>query len=142
MMRYNADGSTDLDCRKGYYFNYFNVSNFLGGYHPVNLTLKNDEKGICEQITDAQGRFLHFPGVVDGAWQKHVSGPFLEEMRFAFEWGFPKKDSDLLEFVWTYQPDGRYYGDDDGFGMEHDVEIVLAAGMDGQGRFTERFHVR
>ena len=38
------------------------------------------------------------------------------------------------------QPDGRYWMDEDGFGMEDDEEIWLCADIDEEGRFITPFH--
>lgn len=127
---------------EGYYFSYDFVSNGWGGYHPVNLTFNHDEKGLHKQITDGTGWFLDFPGVVEGPWRQDLEHPFREQIEFVFNTGRPSDESDLLNFYWTVQPDGRYYADEDGFGMEDDEEIVLVTGMDRQGRFTGPFHER
>lgn len=126
--------------RDGYYFTYREESNWSGGYHPVELTLHNDEENLHVAITDKFGAFCHFPGVREGAWQKDLVGPFRKEIGFVFRRSLPENENDLLTFRWMVQPDGRYYADDDGFGMEDDREIWLIAGMDRKGRFTTPFH--
>lgn len=123
-----------------YYFSYNFVPNGWGGYHPVNMTFNHDEKGLHKQITDGNGCFLEFPGVTEGAWRKDLEHPFRKQMEFVFNTGRPSDENALLNFYWTVQPDGRYYADEDGFGMENDEEIVLVTGMDRQGRFTGPFH--
>ena len=125
---------------EGYYFSYNFVPNGRGGYHPVNLTFNHDEKGLHKQITDEIGRFLEFPGVTEGPWRQDLKHPFREQMEFVFNTGRPSDENALLDFHWTVQPDGQYYADEDGFGMENDEEIVLVTGMDRQGRFTGPFH--
>lgn len=121
----------------GYYFESENVRNGLGGFHPINLTLKNDALKFSRKITDANGYFIDFPGVVDGEWQEDLKSEFRPQMKFMFSWNSFKNG--LLEFFWTVQPDGRYYADDDGFGMEDDVEIRLKSHLDKNGDFTEPF---
>lgn len=131
-----------LNVYEGYYFAYHFVPNGWGGYHPVNLTFNHDEKGLHKTITDRRGMFLDFPGVEDGRWRNSLSHPFREQMEFVFHTGRPSNENDLLNFYWTVQPDGRYYADEDGFGMEDDKEIVLVTGMDRQGCFTRPFRSR
>lgn len=41
--------------------------------------------------------------------------------------------------VWTVQPDGRYWADDDGFDM--DDEINLYAYVDDDGDFLSKFRI-
>ena len=125
---------------EGYYFSYRTVPNGWGGYHPVNLTFNHDEKGLQKPISSGNGTFLEFPGVVEGSWRKYLEHPFREQIEFVFNTGRPSSENELLTFYWMVQPDGRYYADEDGFGMEDDEEIVLVTGMDRQGRFTGPFH--
>ncbi|MCD8022031.1 MAG: hypothetical protein LUF30_03325, partial [Lachnospiraceae bacterium] len=49
------------------------------------------------------------------------------------------QEDGLAEFFWMVQPDGRYWADDDGFGMENDMEIMLCAKIDKTGRFITPF---
>ncbi len=128
-----------INVYEDYYFAYHFVPNGWGGYHPVNLTFNHDAKGIHRKLSDGRGVFLDFPGVVEGGWRNSLSHPFREQMEFVFHTGRPSNENDLLNFYWTVQPDGRYYADEDGFGMEDDEEIVLVAGMDREGRFTGPF---
>lgn len=127
---------------EGYYFSYQNLPNGWGGYHPVNLTFNHDEKGLHKQITSEDGTFLEFPGVVEGSWRQDLVHTFREQIEFVFSYNRPSNEKDLLDFCWMVQPDGRYYADEDGFGMENDEEIVLVAGLDRQGRFTGPFHAK
>lgn len=45
----------------------------------------------------------------------------------------------MAEFHWIVQPDGRYWADDGGFGMENDVEIELCAKFNKEGIFVTPF---
>jgi len=125
----------------GYYFKCHSVCNGFGGYHSVNLTINHDVKGLHRQITDEKGWFLEFPGTRQGAWMRKLAHPFREQIEFTFSAARPSHENDLLDFRWMVQPDGRYYADEYGFGMTKDEEIVLVAGMDREGRFTEQFHI-
>ena len=42
---------------------------------------------------------------------------------------------------WQVQPDGRYWGDDGGFGIENDEEVILQASVDMDGCFTGPFRI-
>lgn len=35
--------------------------------------------------------------------------------------------------VWEIQPDGRYWMDEDGFGMENSIELSLYTDLDNEG---------
>ena len=43
--------------------------------------------------------------------------------------------------IWTVQPDGRHWMDDDGFGDEDQPAIALYTFIDEAGRFTADKHV-
>ena len=43
---------------------------------------------------------------------------------------------------WTIFPDGMYFKDEDGFGMEDNEESALYGKIDRQGRVVEKFHAR
>lgn len=43
---------------------------------------------------------------------------------------------------WELNPDGRYYMDDDGYGMTDDEEISLYGQIDRMGRVIEKFHFK
>lgn len=45
----------------------------------------------------------------------------------------------IAEVQWQINPDGRYYMDDDGFGMTDDEEISLWGKIDRTGNVVERF---
>ena len=42
---------------------------------------------------------------------------------------------------WQVQPDGRDWGDDGGFGIENDEEVILQASVDMDGCFTGPFRI-
>lgn len=46
------------------------------------------------------------------------------------------------EVSWQINPDGRYYEDEDGFGMTDDEEIALIGKIDRTGEVTERFRLK
>ena len=41
--------------------------------------------------------------------------------------------------MWLLNPDGRYYADEDGFGMTSDTEIELLGSIDRTGRVVRKF---
>lgn len=48
----------------------------------------------------------------------------------------------VAEVSWMLQPDGRYYQDDDGFGMTDDEEIIIYGRIDRTGKAVGRFHTK
>lgn len=45
----------------------------------------------------------------------------------------------IAEVSWQLNPDGRYYMDEDGFGMTHDVEIEIYGYIDRTGKVLVKF---
>lgn len=47
----------------------------------------------------------------------------------------------IAELEWQLNPDGRYYMDDDGFGMTDDEEVALYGMIDRTGRLVKKMHL-
>ena len=126
---------------KGYIVVYDEITNHMGGYHPVNLWLCHEETDMYVRLTDEDGAFLAFPGIKDGPWKEQYKGRRIpEQMRFRLRIGEPESEQALFRLDWEIQPDGRYWMDEDGFGMEDDEEIWLCADINEEGRFIMPFH--
>lgn len=127
-----------FDLGEGYYFAMEERNNGVGGYATVTIGMYKGEE-LIRQISDRTGSFLEFPGVEHGEWEDELKFSFEEAARFTVR--FRKFGEDgLAELFWTVQPDGRYWADDDGFGMEDDMEIVLCAKIDKNGQFVTPFY--
>ncbi len=125
------------DLGDGYYLIYRMVGNGCGGMMPVNIMLYRNDEEFVREITDYAGYFIEFPGTVPGPWTQNVRGKFYQATRFLV--GFSSFIDDVSCVAWMVQPDGRYYSDDDWFGMELDEEIWLYALMDRNGTFITKF---
>lgn len=122
----------------GYYLAYQEKGNGYGGCCSVNACLYKGDKRV-RRMTDENGYFLDFPGVVHGDWEKKLVFPFEPVTRFPFSYNRFQEDG-FAEFVWMVQPDGSYWADEDGFGAENAVEIELYAKFDKNGKFTTPFY--
>lgn len=121
----------------GNYISYKEVSNGFGGYHPVNLVFHNDEKHLHRQITNDIGFFVDYPGHKKGAWEEDLTMTFMPATRFVI---YVSKFVDgVCKFSWMVQPDGRYWEDEDGFGMTPDNEVWLYALINEEGQFITPF---
>jgi hypothetical protein len=130
----------EFDVRKlggGYYLEYRETSNGMGGFHPVDIRLLRGNGLLVKEITDSQGNFIHFPGVSDGEWQQDLTGTFYACTRFVCQASC--FINDLACFSFVVQPDGLYWADDDGFGMTMDNEIKLYSLFDKNGDFVQPF---
>ena len=139
----------DLPARKeprfklgeGFYFEFDEVSNGMGGYRMINVyLLKIDDPSFKHCIVDESGMIENFPGIVDGDWKNELEFPLGKKTQFRF-WIYAYKDG-KASVEWTLQPDGRYFADGDGFGGENCEEITLWSYIDTNGFFTEPFKHR
>ncbi len=119
------------------YITYSEASNGFGGFHPINITFHNDETGICRKITDDYGVFVDYPGHENGEWKKEIGMTFLPAIRFVMY--ISQFVNGTCRLSWMVQPDGRYWEDEDGFGMTSDNEIWLYALINEEGKFTTPF---
>ncbi len=121
----------------GCYITYNEASNGFGGYHPVNLVFHNPEKKLCRQITNDLGVFVNYPGHESGRWETKLTMTFLPATRFVIN-VYDFVDG-VCRFAWMVQPDGRYWEDEDGFGMTSDDEVWLYADINDRGEFVTPF---
>ena len=125
----------------GYYLDFDEVSNGMGGYRKVNVRLlKTDDPFFRRYIVDERGRIQYFPGIKDGDWKKDMEFPLDHTVRFGFHISGFQDGKALVS--WTLQPDGRYFEDEDGFGAEHYLEITLYSHLNEDGKFTEPFYYK
>ncbi len=61
------------------------------------------------------------------------------ELRAPYYFGINEFKDGVAYVSWTLQPDGRYYADEDGFGMEDDDEITLYAYIDSSANILIPF---
>ena len=123
------------------------TQNVTFGMHPYrrededsSVFFVDEGRGIRRMIVDAWGNIQKFPGIVkEEFWVKHIlSGNLKHQVRFRSS--FEKRDNGWI-FLWQIQPDGWYWADEDGFGAEKDLEIVLYTFLDSNGDFTGPFRI-
>ena len=56
-------------------------------------------------------------------------------------WVFPFGPDGLAAVEWMVQPDGRASADEDGFGMDDGVEVILHGSIDVEGRPAGQFRL-
>lgn len=128
------DNLRRMELGDGYYLEYSFAGNGYGGFHPVNIVLKNSNDKKCRHvITDGSGNFVCFPGVKKGAWEKELERKFRARVDYTFS--VSKLADGVCYVIWLVQPDGRYFEDEDGFGAENCSEVKLYSMMNTKGRF-------
>ncbi len=125
------------DLGDGLFIRYQMDENGLGGYHPVSIALCRDDGTCIRQLTGKSGEFLDTPKVLRGGWCEKVEHVVYRATLYNVN------ISDYVDgaccFCWEIQPDGRYWADEDGFGMENEEEIWLYALLDREGQFITGF---
>jgi len=106
------------------------------------VSFVNQKTGESRQIVDNRGNIRNFPGIVkaDG-WTKKLTNERCLSPVVRFRTSFEKWDATRYIMLWQIQPDGRYWADEDGFGMENDEEIVLYSFIDQNGQFMGPFRI-
>ena len=95
---------------------------------------------IIQKVIDENGKFLHFPGIVnDERIDKERRVKLFEEIRY--EADFYSLDNGNYLMIWLIQPDGMYWADEDGFGIEDDLPIQLYSIVDSNGNFIQAFEL-
>ena len=105
----------------------------------AKIIMENTRTGIQKTIVDDNGMIADFPGF---AYPDLVSlyNNGVPSGRIQFRSDISKL-GEQYALIWQIQPDGRYWEDDDGFGMTTDDEIDLYAHLDETGHFAESFHI-
>ena len=100
----------------------------------------DETRKINKMIVDKYGKIQNFPGIQkQDFWADLVEKQYWEP-QIRFRTDFEKRDGRFM-MIWQIQPDGRYWGDDDGFGMEGGPEIDLYAFLDKNGNFDGPFRI-
>ena len=106
------------------------------------IIFTSDRTGRQRAITDKKGRFVGFPGIVkEKEWTSHLTEEGCLDPVIRYRTDFVKFDDHSYMILWEVQPDGRYWADEDGFGMTSDEEICLYALLDLDGNYIGPFRV-
>lgn len=106
----------------------------------ADVIFTNPKTGEKKLLVDNKGVIQNFPGI-----DKEVSQLDIEIIKrgltpvIRFRTEFSKYDEERYIMLWQIQPDGRYWADDDGFGMNNDEEILLYSFLDKNGKFINPF---
>ena len=107
-----------LDYRTQCAYEFMDAGEYLVTITDEDIDWKSLEGLSGEVIARAQNHDGHFPTII---------------------YGFK---SGIAEVMWQINPDGRYYMDDDGFGMTDDDEIALWGKIDRTGKVVVPFAYR
>lgn len=89
---------------------------------------------------DSTGTIQNFPGIIkEDFWTSQVS-PNAMKPEIRFRTSFEQRNYRWI-MRWQIQPDGRYWADEGGFGIEDDLEVTLYTYIDQHGQFTGPFRI-
>lgn len=110
------------------------------GHKDEVILIDNNTKKKTTVITK-NGEFTKFPGIrCEDFWTRFIGDGSLDPVvRYRTE--FDQTENKRWLVLWTVQPDGRYWADDDGFGGNSDPEILLYSYLASDGGFTNPFQV-
>lgn len=104
----------------------------------ISLRYYDPQRGIYRVIADAHGWIQNPPGFAPEVYLDIERFPKTPLPRVIYRCDEKILADGRALFLWEVQPDGRYWADDDGFGMENDEEIILYSVM-RDGRLTTPF---
>lgn len=100
----------------------------------------DEQHGIRTLLVDGTGTIQNFPGIIkEDFWTNQVS-PNAMKPEIRFGTSFDQRN-DRWIMRWQIQPDGRYWADEGGFGIEDDLEVTLYTYIDQHGQFTGPFRI-
>lgn len=100
----------------------------------------NEEYGIRKWIVDNNGYIQNYPGIENPEeWMYAWESKRALDHQIRFRTDFERMGDNTILMVWEIQPDGCYWEDEDGFGSESDMEILLYTYLDEKGNFTAPF---
>lgn len=105
------------------------------------VTMKNPCRGITKVIIENRS-FCNFPGIEeDERWLSEWTSKNLPENWVRFRTTLTPCEDGTSMVIWTIQPDGRYWADENGFGWENDSEVCLYSVLDARGNFLYPFRL-
>ena len=125
------------EMNNGYYLTFIDSPNHLGGRRKTDITLWKYPDTMIEKITDCFGYFF-YPVAIEETSSFHVE-PVREGYCIKYVSACEPFQAGKALFSWTYQPDGQYFEDDDGFGGTDSEEVILYAYLNEKGRFITTF---
>lgn len=111
---------------------------FGPGHAECKVLFLYPERGIRRTIVDGEGRIKGFPGIEPGDPALKALGA-MPPPCICYRTDFQRLPDGRHMMLWQVQPDGRYWADEDGFGITNDVEITFYSILDTEGRFTAPF---
>jgi len=113
-------------------------------YYKVNelpiFFYSTDCINVIQKVIDEKGNIINFPGIIeDERINKERRVEIFEDVRYEAE--FKRLNDDTYLMIWLIQPNGFYWMDEDGFGIEDDKAISLYSLIDKNGNFMKLFEL-
>ncbi|MBU9738241.1 hypothetical protein [Diplocloster agilis] len=134
--------SEKKDLGEGMFMTYDLIRNGMGGTTLRNVFLHDSTAHEKYLIVDEKGDIFNFPGVENEQEVLEYADCKLiyPYVQFVFNIYIFENGETVID--WLYQPDGRYWEDEDGFGGEDDVEVEFRARIDRKGRYLCKYYLK
>ena len=101
----------------------------------------NPEEKLRVALINEKGEICQYPGIAHpDIIRPHFEGRFPVSPVVHYRTEIEKTEDGYI-LIWEIQPDGRYWADEDGFGMENSDEICLYAKLDTSGAWDGPFRI-
>jgi hypothetical protein len=118
------------------------VSEVICGYRKPRFLMDNNTKCAYEFMDNDERLVTVYRNDID--WDSQQSFPqkaieCAKRLSFHFPSFVKRFQNGVAEVIWQLNPDGRYYMDEDGFGMTDDEEINIYGFIDRTGTAVVKF---
>ena len=118
------------------------ISNGMGGTKVVNVILYDSTTQERYQIVDEQGGICNFPGVENEQEVFEIAECWAIFPYVLYTFIIYNFENGEAGINWLFQPDGRYWEDEYGFGGNSDEELELHARIDRKGRYLCKYYLK
>lgn len=118
------------------------VSQVIGGYWKPRYLMDKEARSACEFMSETEVLQMVTDADIDWESLKGLPEEMVDRARrhlFIFPGCIYSYENGVAEVRWEINPDGRYYCDEDGFGMTSDVEVDLVGAIDRNGKVVRAF---
>lgn len=119
------------------------VNEVINGYWKPRFLIDNAAKTAVEFMNNSQMLLTVTTEDIDWESLKHLDKDVLaraQRLNFGFPSFIYEFEHGVAEVSWQLNPDGRYYMDEDGYGMTDDQEITIYGFIDRRGNVLIKFH--
>lgn len=118
------------------------VSQVIGGYWKPRYVMDHEARRAFEFMSETETLPMVTDDDIDWESLEGLPEEMVDRARrhlFIFPGCIYPYENGVADVRWEINPDGRYYCDEDGFGMTNDEEVDLVGAMDRNGKVVRKF---